>query len=264
MKVLDLLNSKNSIVFNKCVAKIFGIDSTILLGFLCSCQQGEAETFHIGIDAIVEETCLTEYRVRNAMEDLVDKGVLQIARQGLPAKNFYSINEQTLIELLNVKISRSCKFDTSCLVNKEEQEKTKKSNTKENNKEKEENKEKQINLLKEITIVEVDTNEHTSNAEIVKRFKKPTPEQIQEYCNERQNGLSGQSIFDHYEAKGWKIGKTPMKDWKAAVRTWERNTSKTRKDIKTNVDTPLKRSTLSINDVLSIREQYKQSEDDYE
>ena len=56
-----------------------------------------------------------------------------------------------------------------------------------------------------------------------KIFVRPTIQQIQEYCNERNNGLSGQLIFDSYQAKGWKIGKTPMKDWKAAVRTWEKN-----------------------------------------
>lgn len=55
------------------------------------------------------------------------------------------------------------------------------------------------------------------------RFIKPTPEEIQTYCDQRKNGLSGQNIFDHYEAGGWKRGKTPIKDWKACVRTWEQN-----------------------------------------
>lgn len=54
-----------------------------------------------------------------------------------------------------------------------------------------------------------------------KRFVKPTPEEVQAYCDERGNGIDGQHFCDFYESKGWKIGKETMKDWKAAVRTWE-------------------------------------------
>ena len=54
-----------------------------------------------------------------------------------------------------------------------------------------------------------------------KRFTIPTPEEVQAYCDERKNDISGQQFCDFYSSKGWKIGKEPMKDWKAAVRTWE-------------------------------------------
>ena len=57
--------------------------------------------------------------------------------------------------------------------------------------------------------------------EIKSVFKKPTIEEITEYCAERNNNINPQQFFNFYESKGWKIGKTPMKDWKAAVRTWE-------------------------------------------
>lgn len=53
-------------------------------------------------------------------------------------------------------------------------------------------------------------------------FRKPTVEEIDAYCAERKNGLSGQDIYDHYEANGWMVGRVKMKDWKAAVRTWEK------------------------------------------
>ena len=53
-------------------------------------------------------------------------------------------------------------------------------------------------------------------------FVKPTVEEIDAYCAERKNGLSGQAIYDHYEANGWMVGRVKMKDWKAAVRTWEK------------------------------------------
>lgn len=56
-----------------------------------------------------------------------------------------------------------------------------------------------------------------------KRFTKPTLEEVQAYCRERNNGVDAQKWYNHYEAVGWKVGRNPMKDWKASVRTWERN-----------------------------------------
>ncbi len=58
-------------------------------------------------------------------------------------------------------------------------------------------------------------------AETPRRFTKPTVEDIREYCHERGNGIDPQRFFDFYEAKGWRVGNQPMKDWQAAVRTWE-------------------------------------------
>lgn len=55
-------------------------------------------------------------------------------------------------------------------------------------------------------------------------FKKPTVSEIKEYCLERQNNIDPDHFFDHYESNGWLIGgKSKMKDWKSAVRTWEKN-----------------------------------------
>lgn len=57
----------------------------------------------------------------------------------------------------------------------------------------------------------------------VGRFVKPRPEQVAEYARSiGYHQLDGQQFCDHYESKGWKIGKSPMKDWKGAVRTWKR------------------------------------------
>lgn len=56
-----------------------------------------------------------------------------------------------------------------------------------------------------------------------KRFLKPSVEEIQSYCNEKGYVMDPQYFFDYYEAKGWLVGKTPMKDWKAAVRNWAKN-----------------------------------------
>lgn len=57
------------------------------------------------------------------------------------------------------------------------------------------------------------------------RFVKPTLEEIQAYCLERGNKVDPERFFDYYESKGWLVGKSKMKDWKAAVRNWERSES---------------------------------------
>ena len=63
-----------------------------------------------------------------------------------------------------------------------------------------------------------------------KRFAKPTLEEVQAYCQERNNNVDAQRWFDYYSSNGWKVGKNPMKDWKACVRTWERSADNGRKN----------------------------------
>lgn len=55
-----------------------------------------------------------------------------------------------------------------------------------------------------------------------KRFSKPTIEEVRAYCLERKNNVDPEQFVDFYSAKGWKVGNSPMKDWKACVRTWEK------------------------------------------
>lgn len=60
-----------------------------------------------------------------------------------------------------------------------------------------------------------------------RKFKKPTLIEVEEYCKERNNEVDPQKFIDFYESKGWLVGKSPMKDWKACIRTWEqRSTAK--------------------------------------
>ncbi len=56
-----------------------------------------------------------------------------------------------------------------------------------------------------------------------RRFVKPTIEQIADYCKEKGYDVEAERFFNYYESKGWVVGKSPMKDWKAAVRTWAIN-----------------------------------------
>ena len=54
------------------------------------------------------------------------------------------------------------------------------------------------------------------------RFQKPSLDDIRSYCVSRSNNVDPEQFFNFYESKGWTIGKSPMKDWRAAVRTWEK------------------------------------------
>jgi len=54
-----------------------------------------------------------------------------------------------------------------------------------------------------------------------KRFIVPTIEEIEKYCKERNNQVNPLTFIDHYKSNGWMVGKNKMKDWKAAIRTWE-------------------------------------------
>lgn len=76
------------------------------------------------------------------------------------------------------------------------------------------------------------TKEKTKDKEKNKRniFVPPTVKEVEDYCNERQNGIDAQSFVDYYEANGWKqgAGRKPIVDWRACVRTWERNSNQTR------------------------------------
>ena len=64
------------------------------------------------------------------------------------------------------------------------------------------------------------------NVNVKSKFIKPSIEEIQEYCNERKNGIPANAFYDFYESKDWYVGKNKMKDWKACIRTWEQRKRK--------------------------------------
>ena len=80
------------------------------------------------------------------------------------------------------------------------------------------------NKLRDNTNINItNTNITYSNRE---RFKKPTLVEVKDYCLERDNNIDAEAFIDFYESKNFMIGKNKMKDWKAAVRTWERRQPK--------------------------------------
>ncbi len=64
-------------------------------------------------------------------------------------------------------------------------------------------------------------NPNPKENERARRFVPPSVSDVADYCRERKNGIDPAQFVNFYESKGWKVGSTPMKDWKAAVRTWE-------------------------------------------
>ena len=94
-------------------------------------------------------------------------------------------------------------------------------------------------IEKEISNKEINNNNDNDNDnerivdESSKRFIPPTVDMVSEYCFERKNSVDPEEFVDFYTSKGWLIGKNKMKDWKAAVRTWERSSKPKKKE--TNV-----------------------------
>ena len=68
------------------------------------------------------------------------------------------------------------------------------------------------------------------------KFVKPTPKEVNDYAKEIDFKLDGDYFCDWNEARGWLVSKNPMKDWKAAIRTWKRNA----KNFEPNTPTKIK------------------------
>jgi len=71
------------------------------------------------------------------------------------------------------------------------------------------------------------SNSNSNSNELIvkgrKAFRPPTVEEVFEYCQERKNAVDPEKFVDYYTSNGWKVGKNALKDWKAAVRTWEKS-----------------------------------------
>ena len=70
------------------------------------------------------------------------------------------------------------------------------------------------------------TNTNLTDSNKKAFFKKPTLDEVKNYCILRKNNIEAEAFIDFYESKDWKIGKNKMKNWKACVRTWESREAK--------------------------------------
>jgi len=182
----SLLSSTAFLVLNKKLAQSLGLKEAVLLSDLISkeeyfLQNGMTDGWFFNTEAnIQQDTTLTPYQQRKALKTLKNKQILEIKRMGVPAKQFFKINEEQVIKFLDNKL-----------------------------------------LIKSTTI-----NKNKTIKTINKYFKRPTVEEVEFYCKKRNNKIDSSAFVDFYESKGWKVGKTNMKDWKASVRTWERREQK--------------------------------------
>lgn len=93
--------------------------------------------------------------------------------------------------------------------------------------------EQQVNNKRTTSEQQVNTNNNVNNVINIKEnnkrkksFTKPSIEEIELYCKERNNNVNASNFYNFYESKDWMIGKNKMKDWKACVRTWEQRDKK--------------------------------------
>ena len=192
-----------------------GIDEAIMIGELASEydywetkeQLDENGFFYSTVEKVEENTTLTKYKQKKALDKLQKLGIVEVQRKGLPAKRYVKIHEEKLLQILSNKKSKNLTSGSKKILPLEVKKFDRNNNINNNN----------INNNKEREI---------KKRENAKRFSPPTVQEVKDYCNERGNNINPEKFVSFYQSKGWKIGNSPMKDWKSAIRTWEiRNTT---------------------------------------
>lgn len=151
-----------------------------------SLQPGQIVTSR---DSLVKATGLSERKIRTALSRLKSSGCLTIE----------STNRFTLISIVNFEFFQGLNdgFDQQNDQQNDQPATSKRPQRK---------------------------NENNDKKDIAprKRFSPPSADEVEVYCRERGNTVDAQTFCDFYASKGWRVGSQPMKDWKAAVRTWEK------------------------------------------
>jgi len=200
--IVNILANDNYIIVNRSLIKELGLKETIILGELASEYNYYKKTnsldadgyFYSTIDNIEENTSLSSYEQKKCLDNLSKRGIIDVILKGIPAKRHIKINMLQVINLITKDLETSFQ------------------------------KNKKLDCEKIDTNSNNINNNKNSNKEIYKeRFKKPTLEEVKEYCEERNNGIDAEMFINFYESKGWMVGKNKMKDWKACVRTWEKS-----------------------------------------
>ena len=119
MGILQLISTSNFITVNKDLIKELGLEEAILLGELASeydywnnKNEIEDDYFYSTIENIEEKTTLTAYKQRKCLENLKNKGIIDIQIRGIPAKRYIKINEEKVIEIFNNKLLKN--LTTGC------------------------------------------------------------------------------------------------------------------------------------------------------
>ena len=189
-----LLSSSAFLIVNKQLAKQVGLKGAVLLADLISKEEyfianGMNDGWFFNTEANIErDTTLTSYQQRKVLKTLKKYEIIETKRKGIPAKQYFKINEANLLNIL------SCEETEGLVVNK-------------------------LNDLSETKLTTINKNKEIKITN--KLFKKPSVNDVELYCIERDNKIVAISFVNFYESKGWMVGKNKMKDWRACVRTWE-------------------------------------------
>lgn len=70
--------------------------------------------------------------------------------------------------------------------------------------------------------IEKEKSTSVDTKKTAQRFSRPSLDEVRDYIASQSYSVDAEAFIDFYEAKGWRVGSNPMKDWRAAVRTWER------------------------------------------
>lgn len=197
---------------------LLGVDEAIILGELASeysfwLKNGGVDDegcFYSTVDNVYKNTGIKEKRQRTALNNLKQSKVIDIKLKGLPARRFIKINEEVLETILKNEDDEQNKLGQNGGASSVKTAELDKANIPINNNNQNNNKKESKEK----------TNINISSKESVKKFIPPTVEEVAKYCEEKGYNLNANSFVDYYTANGWKVGKNPMKDWKAGVRYW--------------------------------------------
>ena len=212
-----LLSSSAFLIVNKQLAKQVGLKGAVLLADLISKEEyfianGMTDGWFFNTEANIErDTTLTSYQQRKVLKTLKKYEIIETKRKGIPAKQYFKINEANLLNIL------SCEETEGLVVNK-------------------------LNDLSETKLTTINKNKEIKITN--KLFKKPSVNDVELYCIERDNKVDAISFVNFYESKGWMVGKNKMKDWRACVRTWEMRA----KNKKTNAPKTMSKLDAQINE----------------
>ena len=181
-------------------------------------RSGWQEQIQISNLRLMADLHIGEKTLIKARKELKEAGLIEVTRGKKGCPNQYklipinTVREENPVENTVINTVQKEENDT---IQMEKPVENPSKNTVKNTaiyKQNKNNKKKDTNVSKEKTV------SAASN-----RFIPPTLQEVQAYCQERGNKVDAEQFIDFYAAKGWMVGKNKMKDWKACVRTWERN-----------------------------------------
>jgi hypothetical protein len=196
---LELFSSDAYLTINKKLLQHYGPNIAVFLSNLVDKykyfkEKGllEDDRFFQTHKQQMEWTGLTIEKLRSCKVLLIKDGVLDSLMKGLPPKEWFYIDFDKLMTIIYpTNIRRKTR---RLIIGKHDEYKD---------------------------------NKFKDNKNYIKSFDKktipPTIDMVKEYCKERRNKINPETFIDFYTMKDWMVGKTRMKDWQAAVRTWEKN-----------------------------------------